>query len=77
MYIEKLTLKNYRNYKLSKFEFVNGINILVGNNAQGKTNLLESIYYLALTKSIRNNEDYELATSKYLQSKAIIEKVSL
>lgn len=46
MYIKKLTLKNYRNYKSSEFKFINGINILVGMNAQGKTNAAEAIFYL-------------------------------
>lgn len=46
MYIKKLTLKNYRNYKSSEFKFINGINILVGMNAQGKTNAAEAVFYL-------------------------------
>ncbi len=60
MYIEKLTLKNYRNYKFSQFEFVNGINILVGNNAQGKTNCAEAIFYLCTGYSPKATRDKQL-----------------
>ena len=60
MYIEKLTLKNYRNYKHSEFEFINGINILVGDNAQGKTNCAEAIFYLCTGYSPRATKDKQL-----------------
>ncbi|HOB82021.1 MAG TPA: DNA replication/repair protein RecF [Peptococcaceae bacterium] len=60
MYLEKLHLTNYRNYeKLSK-NFSSQINILVGANAQGKTNLLEAIYYLAIGKAYRAVRDIQL-----------------
>jgi len=67
MYIKKLKLNNFRNYKSLNFTLTKGINIIYGENAQGKTNLLESIYVLGLTKShrsfidnslIKNNEEY-------------------
>ncbi len=60
MYIEKLTLKNYRNYKFSQFEFVNGINILVGDNAQGKTNSAEAIFYICTGYSPKATRDKQL-----------------
>lgn len=53
MYLSKLELKNFRNYKNLKLKLSSGINIFIGDNAQGKTNILESIYVLALTKSSR------------------------
>ena len=57
MKINKLILKNYRNYKNLDLEFSPNQNIIIGNNAQGKTNILEAIYYLAITKSfLCNNE---------------------
>jgi len=54
MYIKKLKLVNFRNYKNLIFTLTKGINIIYGENAQGKTNLLESIYVLGLTKSHRS-----------------------
>ena len=53
MYIKKLILKNYRNYDNLELKFNQNLNIIIGNNAQGKTNILESIVFLALTKSHR------------------------
>jgi DNA replication and repair protein RecF len=60
VFLTKLSLNHYRNYE--QFELTTGsnVNIFVGPNAQGKTNLLESIYVLALTKSHRTNQDKEL-----------------
>ncbi|MBZ5943125.1 AAA family ATPase, partial [Weissella cibaria] len=55
MYLKTLELHNFRNYADLVVEFGSGINVLLGENAQGKTNLLESIYFLALTRSHRTN----------------------
>lgn len=60
MYIKKLTLKNYRNYKSSEFEFINGINILTGLNGQGKTNAAEAVFYLCTGYSPRATRDKQL-----------------
>jgi len=57
MYIQSLKLKNFRNYESLELEFNKGINIIYGKNAQGKTNLLESIYVLGITKSHRASID--------------------
>lgn len=54
MQVNRIKLKNFRNYKDSVVEFDSGINFLVGNNAQGKTNLLEAIYFCAMGKSFKN-----------------------
>ena len=51
MYLDELQLQNFRNYDSLKIKFNSHVNIIYGNNAQGKTNLLESIYVLGLTKS--------------------------
>ncbi|WP_127587570.1 DNA replication/repair protein RecF [Paenibacillus koleovorans] len=59
MFLKKLTLSNYRNYDSLEFSTSANINLFVGNNAQGKTNLLESMYVLALTKSHRTHQDKE------------------
>lgn len=67
MVIKELKLKNFRNYSDLKIKLNPHINIIYGNNAQGKTNLLESIYVLGLTKShllnidsrlVKDNEDF-------------------
>lgn len=60
MKINKLILKNFRNYKHLDIEFSNNINIFYGNNGQGKTNILEAIYILATTKSHKNSSDKEI-----------------
>ena len=53
MKISKINLVNFRNYSNESIQFEDGMNIFVGNNAQGKTNILEGITLLALTKSHR------------------------
>ncbi|MCQ2976619.1 MAG: DNA replication/repair protein RecF [archaeon] len=60
MNITKIRLQNYRNYKDLEIELENGLNLFVGNNAQGKTNLLESIYVSSHGKSYRTSKDQEL-----------------
>lgn len=60
MILRKLKLVNFRNYKSFNINFQNNINIIIGDNAQGKTNILESIYTLALTKSYRTTNDSNL-----------------
>ncbi|GEL76319.1 DNA replication/repair protein RecF [Tenuibacillus multivorans] len=60
MYIEELTLTNYRNYNKLTVSFDQKINVIIGENAQGKTNLMESVYVLAFTKSHRTPRDKEL-----------------
>ena len=53
MYLSKIELSHFRNYKKEKIKLCDTVNIFIGDNAQGKTNILESIYILALTKSHR------------------------
>ena len=60
MYIQSLELKNYRNYDRLIIEFSSGTNILYGDNAQGKTNILEAVYLGATTKSHRGSKDKEI-----------------
>jgi len=60
MNIEKITLQNFRNYEEQEINFINGINLFLGNNAQGKTNIIESIYLSAFGKSYRTQKDNEL-----------------
>lgn len=60
MYLENLSLKDFRNFSELKVDFDPYVNIFIGANAQGKTNLLEAIYFLALTRSHRTSSDREL-----------------
>ena len=58
--INKLCLKNFRNYLNLDIEFNDKLNIIIGNNAQGKTNILEAIYFLSITKSFLSIHDKTL-----------------
>lgn len=60
MFLKNIKLVNFRNYDNLFLDLSPGINIIYGENAQGKTNLLESIYFLALTKSHRSINDLNL-----------------
>ena len=60
MYIESIQLKNFRNYDSLEMKFDEGTNILYGDNAQGKTNILEAIYLCGTTKSHKGSKDKEI-----------------
>ena len=60
MYVRSLELSNYRNYERVQIDFDKGVNILYGDNAVGKTNVLESIYLSSTTKSHRGSRDKEI-----------------
>ncbi|MBO5870551.1 MAG: DNA replication/repair protein RecF [Clostridia bacterium] len=60
MNIQKLSLRNFRNAIESDIEFSEGVNVICGANAAGKTNILEAIFYFAAGKSFRNCKDREL-----------------
>lgn len=60
MFIKSLELADYRNYDSLELQFCEGTNILYGDNAQGKTNILESIYVAATTKSHKGSKDKEI-----------------
>ena len=51
MKLKAIELKNFRNYEELKLDFHPNLNIFLGQNAQGKTNILEAIHFLALTRS--------------------------
>ena len=76
MKIKQLKLKNYRNYDLLDLEFDSSTNIFYGDNAQGKTNILESIYLSGTTKSHRGTKDRDLIKFGEEEShiEAIVEK---
>ncbi len=74
MYLQKLSLFNFKNYTEAQFDFSKKLNCLVGNNGVGKTNLLDAIYYMSYTKSyfnpvdsqnIKHEEQYFLIKSNF------------
>lgn len=62
MFVKSLSLTNYRNYADLSLDSFGSVNLMIGRNAQGKTNLLEALLVLALTKSHRTSKDKELIT---------------
>lgn len=76
MIIKSLEIKNYRNYEKESIEFASGSNLIYGDNAQGKTNILEAIYLLSTTKSHRGSKDKEIIrfASEEAHIKAFVEK---
>ncbi len=79
MYLKTLSLKNYRNIKDLKIDFHPEFNFIFGKNAQGKTNLIESIYYLAELKSFRaaNRHDIINKEADFSQVHSVFEKDDL
>ena len=71
MYIKKIKLKNYRNYEEQEIVLEKNINVFFGQNAQGKTNIVESIFLCSLGKSFRTNKEKELI--KFNEKNASIE----
>ena len=60
MRIKKLFLQNFRNYEAEEFVFADGLNVLFGKNAQGKTNCAEAVFYLCTGTSLRIRHDKQL-----------------
>ena len=60
MQIDRLSLRGFRNYEDTQAQFVPGVNLLVGGNANGKTNLLEAVSYLSTGRSFRTRREAEL-----------------
>ncbi len=77
MYLKNISLVNFKNYEEVELEFCPKINCIVGNNGVGKTNILDGIHYLSLTKSffntidsinIRHGEDYFIVQGTFVNS---------
>jgi len=60
LYLDKLYINQFRNYKENEIDFEPGVNIILGRNAQGKTNLLEAVYFLSTGRSFRTHRDSEM-----------------
>lgn len=65
MILDHLYVHHFRNYESLKINFDKGIHLITGRNAQGKTNLLEAIFYLSTTKSHRTQKDADLINEIY------------
>ena len=73
MQIKKLFLQNFRNYANEKFVFSDGLNVLFGKNAQGKTNCAEAVFYLCTGASLRIRHDKQLVKMGEDHAKIIAE----
>ena len=73
MLIKRIGLKNFRNHQSLSFDFSENLNVLTGNNAVGKTNVVEAIYYLSLARSFRTGDNEDLI--KKNQDRAEIDAV--
>lgn len=85
MLIKSMSLQNYRNYKTLSLEFDPNTNIFYGDNAQGKTNILEAVYVSGTTKSHRSSKDRELILFSedeahictFIEKKGIVHKIDM
>ena len=85
MYLQKLSITNFKNHSEAGFEFSEKINCFIGNNGVGKTNILDAIYYLSFCKSyfnqvdvqnIKHGEDFFAVHGTYLKNKDKTDLVS-
>ena len=76
MRIEKIALNGFRNYEWDTAEFAPGTNVISGQNAQGKTNLLEAVYMLSCGRSFRTRFDRELVGFGYTEAQILADVYS-
>ena len=73
MWIKELRINNFRNYKNEEIKFEKNINIFYGENAQGKTNIIEAIFLCSMGRSFRTNKDKEMILLNESQANIEIE----
>jgi len=73
MLVKRLELKNFRNYEQESISFSPNVNVLVGKNAQGKTNMLEALYFCSVGKSPRTNKEKDLVRFEEDSSRIYLE----
>ena len=73
MIVKSIYLENFRNYKAQEIKLENNINVFYGNNAQGKTNILEALYFCAFGRSFRTHKDAELICFNNENAKIVVE----
>ena len=79
MIVKSIDLKNFRNYEIEHIDFDNRTNIFYGDNAQGKTNILEAIFLSGTTKSHKGSKDFEMISFEKEEAhiKTIISKKNI
>ena len=73
MIVKSIYLENFRNYKAQEIKLEDSINVFYGNNAQGKTNILEALYFCAFGRSFRTHKDAELICFNNDNAKIVVE----
>ena len=80
MIIKTLTIKNFRNHSYLTYDFFDKINVFLGDNGIGKTNIVEAIYFLSLARSFRTQTQEDLinkdSQKAYIDAKIVVGKVS-
>ena len=76
MIIKRIALNGFRNYEWDTAEFDSGTNVISGQNAQGKTNLLEAVYMLSCGRSFRTRFDRELVGFGFSSAEILAEVLS-
>ena len=76
MKINRIALTGFRNYEFETVDFIPGTNVITGNNAQGKTNLLEAVYILSHGKSFRTRTDREIINFDYSSANILADVTS-
>ena len=79
MFVKTLSVRNFRNHTYRDLEFSPGLNLISGNNASGKTNIVEAIYYLSLARSFRgvDDEDIIYRSSEFAEIDSLVVEGSL
>jgi len=75
MIVNSITVRNFRNYAYTRVELSDGVNVFVGGNAQGKTNLLEAVTVASLGRSMRTANDREMIREGQVRAKVTAETV--
>ena len=76
MIVEKIALNGFRNYEWETVDFASGTNVISGENAQGKTNLLEAVYMLSCGRSFRTRFDRELVGFDFSSAEILAQVLS-
>lgn len=86
MILEHISILNFKNIEQTEIDFVPGINCIIGNNGEGKTNLLDAIYFLSLCKSanvsqdslcIRHDQEMMMMRGDYINEDGVTEQISI
>lgn len=76
MIVKRIALNGFRNYEWDTAEFIDGTNVIAGQSAQGKTNLLEAVYMLSCGRSFRTRFDREMVGFGYSSAEILADVLS-